>query len=484
MTRLTQQELQQSLLSSRQNMPVIVASAQAPQFQLQSLSRAQTDSGLAQAWRVTLSRLERIDNAAAAAPGDAGSSVPIYIAAAYQYYAWLQQTPVLPPRRAQPVYGSLDPNNAAGLDANFVEIAWGQGGKDGSGRPNRLVAHWPAQGASIVVVGSYVEVWGAGRVTSLGSPAIVPGSWPSFQASIVQDPSVHTEAGAELSLTESIAVQNALVSAFMFTDGVAHPGTPPGFGMTLDQGSSPPTGALRGSAVLNLAPFHGWNAKYAPAVGGRTPTLTVFVQSSGLFPNVAVTNNAKINNAGVVTASQGDVAVAIDTAAAPQLTFALLEAAITAAAASNLTLVTPSPNPGNFITDATVGSFSTNAVYNPPALAALGTAVMAPSTQGAVVYVPDFARRVRVVLTTLLVSPAGEGRRIPITGDPPCVLVFYDDRGNPIDEVFQGRTGGGSTGIVYPDFRAVPAAAVLMGIYPDAADATQYQALIHWRIAP
>lgn len=483
---MTPAELQQSLLSQRQDMQRMVASAQAPSFQLVSLAKVQTSSGLAQAWRITLGRVERQDGSSAAAPGDPGNSVPIYIAASYPYDAWLMLNPVLPPRRAQPIFSALTPDNGGDSDAMFVEIAWGQGDGSGSGRPHRLLAHWPVQGASIVVAGAYVEVWGAGRVTALGTPPIPFGSFPTFQASVVQDSSVHTESAAELSLTESISVRNALTDAFLFPDGVAHPGVQPGFGLALNNGAAAflvPTGALRGSAVLDVAPFRGWNPILRPAIAGRTPRLSIQVQGTGFFPNVAVFNNSQIDSAGNVTPSNGDVAVQIDTTAAPQLTFALLEAAITAAAASNITVATPSPLGASFVTSAVNGAFANVAGYNPSTGSELGVGEVAPAVQGAVVYVPDFARRVKVVLSTLLVAPAGNGPRIPIGGDPACVLVFFDERGNVIDQAFQGVIASGN-GIVAPDFRAVPAGAVLLGVYPSATDVNQYAAMIHWRIAP
>lgn len=493
MTRLTHQELERSTLANRNRMPNVIANIGSPGFSLVSLVKVQTDSGVAQAWRVTLGRLDRADNTAVAHPGDPGDSAPIYIGQQYEYRAWIQNVPIVPPRRASPIFDALDPGNGTIPNDEFVEIAWGME----NAQPNRLLAHWPAQGGSIVLVGSYVEVWGAGRVPGLGVPPAPGGSFPLFQATITEDTGLETAEGAELSLTMSGVPQQTAVVGFLFPDGVAHPapaGTPtlsdgrPGFGLTVRNPATgaafSPVGALRGSAVLSTAPFAGWNPTIRPFISGRTPVITMWVQGSGLFPNVTVFNNSRIDTTGTVTPSNGNVAIRIDTAAAPQLTFALLEAAIAAAAGSNVTIFAASANPGFFVTEAGNLPFANVATYT-PGLASLAadsssfaSAIIAGTTQGATFYVPDFARRVRVVLTTLSASGA---TLIPFTGDPACVLVFYDDRGNVVDEVFQGALAGGAAPV---QWNPIPAKAVMLGVYQNPADATLYQAVVNWRIAP
>jgi hypothetical protein len=187
---------------------------------------------------------------------------------------------------------------------------------------------------------------------------------------------------------------------------------------------------------------------------------------------------------GTLIDSPGNIAVRVDTAKAPQATFANLAAQITAGGI--LTQVTPPTNPAFVIaTVASGGAFTDVAVVYTPAIAnaAFGFALTAPTEQGATVYVPDFARRVRVVLVTAgnAHPENGPGARVPIAGDPKAQLVFWDDRGVEIDEVFQGPT---ATGFSPPVWHEVPAQAVLFGIYSDKADPIGYTALIHWRIAP
>lgn len=499
MTRLTQQELAMSTLANRKSMPAVTANAGNPGFQIQSLVRVQTIEGLAQAWRVTLGRLDRADDTAVAHPGDPGVSGPIYINQLYEYRAWVQGVPIVPPRRASPIFDALDPANGATPNDCFVEIAWGMA----DGKPNRLLAHWPVQGASIVLVGSYVEVWGAGRIASVGVPPAPAGSFPNFQATITEDRGLSTPDGSELSLNEFTTVQNAVTVANLFPDGVAHPatsqpalsdpltgiGATPGIGLTVENpagGVFAPVGALRGSAVLGVGPFAGWNPQYRPVTAGRQPRLMLQVQGSGLFPNVQVFNNSAFDRNGNLLASNGDVAVLIDTTTAPQLTFALLEAAITAGA-PQLNLFAASPNGAFFIQSAAALPFANVVTYTPglasiiPGLAgnvSIAEAIMGPTIEGATVYVPDFARRVRIVLVTLT-APAGT--RIPVAGDPVCVIVFYDDRGVEVDEYWQSTSGGNAAP---PAWMPVPARAVMVGIYPNPADGTQYSALIHWRIAP
>jgi len=485
MTRLSLNELFQSRLAERQNMPTFQPPATA-QFPLVSLVKIVTGEGVAQAWRVTLSRLERQDNLPSAHPGDPGQSGPLYIGQQYPYYFWEQRQSIVPPRRASPIFDALDPVNGADIQPTFVEIAWGMA----NAKPNRLLAHWPAQGASIVLVGSYVEVWGAGRViqpTIPGGTPVPNGAFPTFQATITEDKGLPTETAGELSMTTRIGLVE-FFAARLVTDGPSNPGAGEGFTAI---GSAPtstsPDSAIRGSAVLNVGPFAGFNAVYAPAAQGRTPKLTVFVQNTGAaVVNVQGIPNKEFLPDGTLIDSPGNQAVRIDTAKAPQATFANLQAQITAGGIFNL--VTPSANLAFVISTVATGTFSdVSVIYDPPVgapgPAEFGFALTAPTFQGATVYVPDFARRVRVVLVTAgnAHPENGPGARIPIAGDPKAQLVFWDDRGQEIDEAFQGPT---ATGFSSPTWHEVPAQAVLLGIYSDQADPVGYTALIHWRVAP
>ncbi len=481
MTRLTPQELVQSRLAERANMPTFQPEGQA-QFPLTSLARILTTEGLAQAWRITLARLERQDNAAVAHPGDPGQSGPLYIGQQYQYDFWEQRNPIVPPRRASPIFDALDPVNGANVQPTFVEVAWGMG----NAKPNRLVAHWPAQGGSIVVVGSYVEVWGAGRLiqSTTGGAVVPPGAFPTFQAIITEDKGLSTETAGELSLTSRIGLIEFFESTLVLDGPAAGDG---GFTAVDAGGAQFPISAIRGSAVLDTAPWLGFDAAFRSGIAGRTPKLTVFIQNTGTaLVNVQGIPDKEFLLDGTLIASPGNVAVRVDTAKAPQATFANLASQIQV---GGLLVQTVAPtNPAFLISSFAVGSFSDVAlVYNPevgtPFPAEFGFALTSPTVQGAVVYVPDFARRVRVVLATAgnAHPENGPGTRIPIAGDPKCQLVFWDDRGVEIDEAFQGPT---ATGFSTPVFHEVPAQAVLLGIYSDKADPIGYTALIHWRIAP
>src|SRR6185503_10838390 len=236
--RLMPDELFQSRISDRKGLPY----GEFNQPQLVPLARVSVDTGVAQAWRVTLGRVDRVDDGAVGHPGDPGGSFSLYEGQQYQYDFWLLSNPIIPPRRASPIFDATDPANGADIRDAFVEIAWGTG--DGA-RPNRLLAQWPVQGASIVVTGTYVEVWAGQMVGGLGTPPIPPGAFPTFQATIVQESSVATDGGgAELSLIATVVIndreggevnaQNHFVVSDTFLGGT-----------------------LRGSAVQDVAPFAG-----------------------------------------------------------------------------------------------------------------------------------------------------------------------------------------------------------------------------------
>jgi hypothetical protein len=134
--------LQGSTLSNTQTVPP---------NQTISLLKMESECRFAAAWRITLQRADRADHHAPLVAGGAGTSVPIVDAAQYSYAAGQQTTPAWPPERSNPVFGAGFVNPAASL---IVQVAWGMD----AANPARLAAQWPALGASIVVVGSYVEV--------------------------------------------------------------------------------------------------------------------------------------------------------------------------------------------------------------------------------------------------------------------------------------------------------------------------------------
>lgn len=118
----------------------------------------------------------------------------------------------------------------------------------------------------------------------------------------------------------------------------------------------------------------------------------------------------------------------------------------------------------------------TPAVVGPPFVCA---------TWGGVAYVPDFARRVKVILTTADVDMCGETHSAPFDGDPTCVLTWFDDQSNAIDSSLQGlfRPPGAAADLYTPPvWHAVPARATLLAVR--GGKAFNQPAQLHWRIAP
>lgn len=99
----------------------------------------------------------------------------------------------------------------------------------------------------------------------------------------------------------------------------------------------------------------------------------------------------------------------------------------------------------------------------------------------AVLYVPDFAREVRVVLVD------GATNRPFDSGHPRCNLEWFDDQGpTVIDAWAQGSSIG-----VAPSWQRVPAQATMLRIGTPGANIdcnetpfTQCVAMVHWRVAP
>lgn len=104
--------------------------------------------------------------------------------------------------------------------------------------------------------------------------------------------------------------------------------------------------------------------------------------------------------------------------------------------------------------------------------------------EGGSVYVPEFARRVRVAITVgeepgyWLVNNTSGGV-IPKSGYPTAIYVFSDESGRAVDQYYVNVAEP-------PEWMAVPASAVLLTIVqtdPTAANGTM-QGLVHWRVAP
>jgi len=153
------------------------------------LVKMETGESFARAWRITLGRAERHDGSPPLLNGatTVNTSTPVFASQMFGYSAGQQATPQAPPRRDAPVaLGSVIPL--------FVQIAWGMG----SGGAQRLLAHWPMQGASLVVCGSYVEVFAGSFLFGLSDAVL-----PTVQASIAPDDGEVSADSMELSLTQS-----------------------------------------------------------------------------------------------------------------------------------------------------------------------------------------------------------------------------------------------------------------------------------------
>lgn len=454
--KLNPQELQQSRLSDRKAPGYIETSL----AQMIAIARVRVDGNAGQNWRITLGRIDRVDDTAVGHPGDPGGSFSLYPGQNYQYDYWQLSNPIFPPRRASPIFDADTPAQLLSVGDAMVEIAWGVG--DGQ-RANRLLAQWPWQGASIVVCGTYAEVWAGQLIGQLGSPPAPPGSLPIFQAGIVQENGQAAPDSSELSLMVSQVINNQLVEQFATCSGWTVAGI---------AGRS-----LRGSAVKDVGPFECFSAFFTTQVLGATPTITAWTTNAGP-PGVVVTDNRRVDAAGVLTFSSGDVAIQISTGGAG-VTFNQIALAMNASNILNQVGVTA--NPGFIVASspnawATFGGFvGLNEV--------LASAVLPAVTDGAVVYVPDFARRLRVDVTH---TPIGEGM-VPFTGDPKVRIAFWDERGFVITSHYQGviLVAGAVVAISPPQWHPIPDNAVLVGVYTDPADQPlSLAARFHFRVSP
>jgi hypothetical protein len=463
--RLMPDELFQSNISDRKGLPY----GEFNQPQQVALARVRVDTGVAQAWRVTLGRVDRADDTAVGHPGDPGGSFSLYEGQQYQYDFWELGTPIVPPRRASPIFNATDPANGADIRDAFVEIAWGTG--EGA-RPNRLLAQWPMQGASIVVTGTYVEVWAGQMVGGLGTPPIPATAFPMFQATIVQESSVATDGGgAELSLIATVGIADREGGVLDVISGFGGAFTVAGF----------PGCTIRGSAVLDTAPFAGWDPQITPRVAGDTPIISICVLGVGP-PLIAIGDNQTIDAAGNFSPSLGNVAVLIQQPpGVGTITFANLDAALNGSVLVQISV--PSANPA-FIIASGPNAWSADLIlFNPFPNQTLGVAQVPPLLEGALMYVPDFARRVRVDVTD---NPAAVGR-VPFTGPPKAVLAWYDDRGQVVDSHYQGVIIQAAAIVATEPvtWHPVPDNAVILGVFSDPAlQPTATSARFHWRIAP
>ena len=154
-----------------------------------SLARVVATEEAARSWRITLGRIDRADDLPPLVIGGATTSASIFVGKLYGYAAGQELTPAAPPRRSNSYAQAGDV-----FGRHVVQIAWGMDGA----RAHRLIAHWPAQGGSIVVVGNYAEVW-AGAAIPAGATAQ---DIPVFEATIAPTMGVYTDDGGELSIQQ------------------------------------------------------------------------------------------------------------------------------------------------------------------------------------------------------------------------------------------------------------------------------------------
>lgn len=488
---MTPNERMNSLLSDRQALPTApLGGFGSLQAYSVGVARVRMEAGRARTWRITLGRLDRADG-----KWIAQGSNQLFAGTQYQYINGLAPTGAIPPRRGQPIFGAGDPSNGATLQQQWVEIAWGTLGGSGS---NRLLAHWPMLGGSLVVSGTYVEVWGASAINFQGTPPVEPGSVPVYQAQIDPWDGESSLVGDELSLTDSSPIvepsQGGQFGAL--PDG----GFVNGFLVIPDNNvGSFAGGRLKASAVQNVAPYTDWDAVLVrkPFLAPTMPIIFVYGRQVG--PAAQLLDNTAIDFAGVSSASPGNVAIYINLAA--PCTNLQLETAINTSAI--IRVKTPSTNPAHIIANAVAPNSCWGQVAAPAAPgipnAHLGIAgridlfpdflsylsSIPPVVEGAIFYVPDFARRVRVSVTRPRAGEEVPGELVPVNADPQASITFWDERGQVVHGYRQGLVLQGAAIVANnpPEFQPVPDNAVMMSVLGDPA-VLDASAFVHWRISP
>ena len=486
---MTPHERMNSLLSDRQTLPTAILPTQNKAYAV-GVARVRMDEGHARTWKITLGRLDRADGA-----WEAAGTNSLFVGAQYQYINGLLPSGVIPPRRANPIFGSGDPGNGALLQQQWVEIAWGTTGGAGT---NRLLAHWPMLGGSLIVSGTYVEVWGDSAINQQGTPPVDPGSVPVFQAQIDPWDGDTSIAGNELSLTDNGPIVEPTLGGTWsaLPDG----GFVNGFLVIPDNNvGSFAGGRLKASAVQNVAPFTDWDAVLIrkPFLAPTMPVVSFYARLAGAACQVL--DNSAVDFAGVVTASPGNVAVLINIAA--PCTNLQLETAINTSAIVRVR--TPSTNPAHIIANAAAPNSCWGQVAAPaaPGIPNAHNAVagridlfpdflsylssIPPVVEGAIFYVPDFARRVRVSVTRPRAGEEVPGELVPVNADPQASITFWDERGLVVHGYRQGLilNAGAIVGNNPPEFQPVPDNAVLMSVLGDPA-VIDASAFVHWRISP
>jgi hypothetical protein len=161
-----------------------------------ALARVEVREHEAQEWRVTLSRIDPGNGRPPLVPASTVTAFSSLIRSRnYQYSIGRLVTPADPPRRDNP----CAPPDGSDVDPIFVEIGYGQS----SGQINRLAANWPVQGASVVVVGSYVEVFAYTFLQGVVDPPAGVGR-PFLAATITPTDGLSTNDSGELSIQQLV----------------------------------------------------------------------------------------------------------------------------------------------------------------------------------------------------------------------------------------------------------------------------------------
>ena len=443
------------------------------------------------AWRITLNRVTRADGVAfqSGNPDPNGAS-PVWRGQDVAYAAAALNTAQVPPRRGNEVFDTLTPGNGDDIEPIWVQIAWGID----RGLQNVILAHWPMLGGSIVVHASMVRVYGGVGVFGLGTPPITAQSFPRLSAQAVPLSGCGVTEAGDLGFTQKVnlpaltggATGVAAVSATPSMDALATP--PPNLSL---QGwvNAAVHGTIPSSAVYNTAPFISTSSR----VGLRQPygplPVNIVMFNAATVPQFQLVDNQVPDGAGVFQPSPGNVGIVYRTDGVTGVhTVADFEALI-----NTSTIVR--------IVQGQTGSTAnklfagwTAAGDRHPTATGLSTITLAAPTPGrGAVYVPDFARRVRVVPAVQDTNFAGQEYRIYSKGASPVNLVWYDNQGKVVDIAVQGsivddvlnEPGAGTQ--TYPIvWQTVPPSAVILAVYAtDTQSAFPYDvAFIHWRVAP
>lgn len=428
------------------------------------------------AWRITLNRVTRQDGVAfQSGNSDPNGASPLWRGQDVAFAAATMNTAQIPPRRGNEVFDTLTPGNGDDIEPIWVQIAWGID----RGMQNVILAHWPMLGGSVIVHGTMVRVWGGVGVFGLGTPPLTAQSFPRLSAIAVPVSGCGVTEAADLGITQRVNVPPVppqQVSAQPTMDGIVF--TQQGW---VNAGLH---GTIPSSAVYNTAPFISTVTRVGTINPFRAKPVSVVMFNSATAPQFELRDNQVPDGTGAFVASPGNVGIVYRTDGVTGVkTVADLEALINTSAIIRVAVAQTGST-----TNKIFAGWS-NAGDRHPTATGLSTMTIAAPTPGqGAVYVPDFARRVRVTPAVQDPNFSGQEFRISQKGTSPVNLVWYDNRGRVVDVALQGSIDdvvlGLQTEPIY--WNPVPPSAVVLAVYAiDDQSAFQYDsAFIHWRIAP